>query len=177
MRIPQKNSPSGPGTFRTFWAFFFPLPLGSGKLLLLVWVERKQPSSLHFSMQEIGAFSCQSGAFYLYQWAGISILAMLWECTVYSVSIPHGPRSTRAVFLSVTSPHIYLVNSLMKAVPKLLSIRWPDALWMWKSSDILSYILGLFFIGFATPNIWDEHTSIKMVKAKSEEGPVKWQHT
>lgn len=62
----------------------------------------------------------------------------------------------------------------MKAVPKLLSIGWPDALWMWKSSDILSYILGPFFIGFATPNIWDEHTSIKMVKAKSEEGPVKW---
>lgn len=95
-------------------------------------------------MQEVGGSPCQRGALYLYQWTGISILATLWGCAVYSISTLSGPRSIRAVLPSVTSPHIYFVASLMKAVPKLLSVR-PDAPWMWKPTYVLSYVAGLVF--------------------------------
>lgn len=57
----------------------------------------------------------------------------------------------------ITRPHIYPLGPLMKADPRLLSVRRPDSPCTWKSSFILSYVLGLFcfFIGFATLKIRD----------------------
>lgn len=103
----------------------------------------KELGSLCFSMQEAGGSHCQVCP--SWQFFGLYALCM------------HSPRNTMTVLPSVASPRSYLRDSLTRAVPKLHSIRWPNALWMWKLVDVLSIICSWsgLLLALSDFKIWD----------------------
>lgn len=62
-------------------------------------------------------------------------------------------RGALGQYCPVTSPHIYLLDSLVKAVPKRPSVRWPE-------SESLAVQYCTFWVCFLL-KIWDYHTNQK----------------
>lgn len=109
--------------------------------LLCEW-RGKELGSLHFSMQEVGGSYCHICPFWL-------LFRHAW-CM-------HDPRNTMAVLPSVASPHSYLLDFLIRAGPKLLSVRWPNVLWMQKMIDVFSIICSWsgLLMALSHLKIWD----------------------
>lgn len=108
-----------------------------------------------FSMQEVAESPAWRAAYPLPQLAGISSLAVLWGVHCLLDFYPMWHRENWNSGSLHYRSHMHPLGTWKKADPRVFSAGRPDSLWIWKSSYVLSCILGLAYIGFPTLKIRD----------------------